>query len=146
MPLATVVSELARRTMKVAFEELERTVTPADSRAFRSTTLEHVRIEALDIERQLAARQELCNMRRLEPLLNGLEHYSRVVDVLCNGTPFLSWVWAPITLILRVASEYMESFQQIMKGYSKVRCERFLFSSALSYHIPIWWSKSYRCM
>lgn len=55
MPLAPAVSELARRTMNVAFEELERTVTPADSRAFRSATLEHVRIEALDIEKQLAS-------------------------------------------------------------------------------------------
>ncbi|CBX99800.1 hypothetical protein LEMA_P073890.1 [Plenodomus lingam JN3] len=106
--------------MNVAFEELERTVTPADSGAFRSVEVEHVRIEALDIEKQLAVRQALCNMRRLEPLLRGLEHYARVVDVLCNGTPFLPWIWAPITLILRVASEYMESFQQIMKGYSRI--------------------------
>jgi hypothetical protein len=56
-------------------------------------------------------------------LLNGLEHYSRVVEILCNGTPFLAWIWAPITLILRVASEYVEAFEQIMRGYSKV-CRR----------------------
>lgn len=62
-------------------------------------------------------------MRRLAPLFNGLEHYSRVVDILCNGTPFLSWIWAPITLILRAASEYVEAFEQIMKGYSKVSCQ-----------------------
>ena len=123
MPLTPAVSALARQTMRTAFENLERTVTPADSRAFRSTTLHHVRTAALELENQLAARQALCNMRRLAPLLNGLEHYSRVVDVLCNGTPFLSWIWAPITLILRAASEYVEAFEQIMKGYSKVSCQ-----------------------
>ncbi|KAL5120621.1 hypothetical protein ACEQ8H_001369 [Pleosporales sp. CAS-2024a] len=120
MPLTPAVSELARQTMKVAFEELERTVTPADSRAFRSSTLNQIRLEALDIEKQLAGRQALCNMRRLDPLLKGLEHYQSVVGILCNGTPFLPWIWAPITLILKVASDYMDGFQQIMKGYSKI--------------------------
>jgi hypothetical protein len=120
MPLAPAVSTLAQQTIRAAFENLELTVTPADSRAFRSTTLQHVRTAALELENQLAARQALCNMRRLEPLLKGLEHYSKVVDVLCNGTPFLPWIWAPIILILRVASEYVEAFEQIMKGYSKV--------------------------
>lgn len=129
MPLAPAVSAPARQTMRAAFEKLERTVTPADSRAFRSTTLLQVRTTALELENQLAARQALCNLRRLAPLLNGLEHYSKAVDVLCNGTPFLPWIWAPITLILRVASEYVEAFEQIMKGYSKVGCQTGIPSS-----------------
>jgi hypothetical protein len=120
MPLHPATSELARRTMRTAFEELERTVTPAESKFIRSTTLEQIRIEALHIEKQMAARQALCNMRRFDPLLDGLKHYADAVDILCNGTPFLSWIWSPITLILKVASDYTDSFQQIMAGYSKV--------------------------
>ncbi|WYZ42137.1 hypothetical protein EsH8_V_001032 [Colletotrichum jinshuiense] len=49
-----------------------------------------------------------------------MEHYSKSMDVLCNGTPFLPWVWSPITLILRIASEYVEAFEQIIKGYSRI--------------------------
>jgi hypothetical protein len=113
------VSALARQTMKTAFEELEQTVTPSDARKFQSmTTIQQVREEALGIEKQLAAKQALRNMRRLDPLFKGLEHYKNVVDVLCNGTPYLAWVWAPITFILRVASEYIEGFEKLMKGYS----------------------------
>ncbi|KAF2017850.1 hypothetical protein BU24DRAFT_161284 [Aaosphaeria arxii CBS 175.79] len=120
MPLAPVIAAPARQTMRNAFEELERTVTPADSRNFRSTGLHDVRSAALELENQLGARQALCNMRRLVPLIDGLEHYSNVVGILCNGTPFLPWVWAPITLILKVASEYVEALEEIMKGYSKI--------------------------
>jgi hypothetical protein len=36
-------------------------------------------------------------------LLRGMEHYSKVVEVLCNGTPYLSWIWAPIKLMLMVS-------------------------------------------
>ncbi|KAI0840034.1 hypothetical protein F5Y06DRAFT_246496 [Hypoxylon sp. FL0890] len=120
MPLKPAISALARQTIRAAFEELDHTITPADSRDFPNTTLHHVRKAALNIENQLAARQSLRNMRRLEPLFKGLEHYAKVVDVLCNGTPYLAWIWAPITLILRVASEYVEAFEQIIKGYSKI--------------------------
>jgi hypothetical protein len=120
MPLAPAGSRLARDTIKKAFEDLERTITPADSRSFHETTLQDVREAALDIENELAARQSLRNMRRLIPLFKGLEHYSKVVEVLCNGTPFLPWIWAPITLILRVAADYVNAFEQIIKGYSRM--------------------------
>jgi len=98
----TSTAPSALNLIKEAFQELENTVTLSDSRIFFSTTLEDVRNAALQIERQLAARQLLCNMRRLEPLLTGLDHYSKVIEVLCNGTPYLPWIWAPIKLILQV--------------------------------------------
>jgi len=120
MSLAPVASASARQTVQAAFEELRQTITPQDSRDFHRTTLQDVRKAALEIEAQLAARQSLRNMRRLMPLFKALEHYEKAVGVLCNGTPFLPWAWAPITLILRVASEYVEAFEQIMKGYSRI--------------------------
>lgn len=87
-----------------AFQDLENTITPGDSRLFSSTTLQGVRDAAIGIEVDLAARQKFCNIRRLSPLLDGLDHYSKAIEVLCNGTPYLPWIWAPIKLVLQVAS------------------------------------------
>ncbi|EAQ87140.1 hypothetical protein CHGG_03759 [Chaetomium globosum CBS 148.51] len=120
MPLAPVASPEATQMVRAAFEELKQTITPQDSRDFHQTTLQDVRQAALNIEVQLASRQCLRNMRRLMPLFQGLEHYANVMGVVCNGTPFLPWVWAPITLILRIACEHVEAFEQIMKGYSRI--------------------------
>ncbi|GAP92702.1 putative NACHT domain-containing protein [Rosellinia necatrix] len=120
MGLKPAISSVARRTMKSAFDDIESTITPDDSRGFSTVTLEDVKKAALDIENQLAARQALRNMRRLMPLFQGIEHYSHVVEILCNGTPYLSWIWAPITLILRIASEYVEAFEHVIKGYSRI--------------------------
>lgn len=138
MPLALVASPEARQMVHTAFEELKQTITPQDSRDFHKTTLHDVRQAALSIEVQLASRQCLRNMRRLMPLFQGLEHYAKTMDVLCNGTPFLSWAWAPITLILRIACEHVEAFEQIMKGYSRIAAalKRFeILSEAFSRNV-----------
>lgn len=106
--------------MQHAFEDLEKVITPQDSKDYHDCSLERVRLEALQIENQLGSRGWLRNMRRLRPLFTGLEHYSKVVDTLCNGTPFLPWVWAPITLILRIASEHIESFDSLIGAYGRI--------------------------
>ncbi|CEI70590.1 hypothetical protein FVEN_g920 [Fusarium venenatum] len=120
MPIKQTVSALAKSTIKIAYDELDRTISFEDKQNFSNTALHDVREAALKIENQLAARQSLRNMRRLMPLFLGLEHYSKVVDVLCNGTPYLPWIWAPITLILRISSEFVEAFEQIIKGYASI--------------------------
>lgn len=110
----------SRRSIERAFKDLERTISPAESRDFASTTLDNVRQAAIELERQLAARQSLRNMRRLEHLFMGLRHYSKVIDVLCNGTDYLPWIWAPIKLILKISSDYIDAFERIITAYSRI--------------------------
>ncbi len=95
-------SAQARHTLQDAFERFASTVTPDDRRLFHNTQLEDVRDEAIRIERQLRARRMQKNMARLDPFLQGMEHYSKIVEVLCNGTPYLPWIWAPVKLMLMV--------------------------------------------
>ena len=103
-PACAPGSVAAVDTIQQAFEDFERIVTPNDSFTFSATTLGNVRQAALDVERLLAARQSLCNVARLEPFFAGLEHYSKVIEILCNGTPYLPWIWAPVKLTLQVGT------------------------------------------
>lgn len=102
MPLTARVSLPAQRVIREAFEDLERTLSASDRANLKDTTLDDIRQAAHHIEDQLAARQSLRNMRRLLPLFTGLEYYSKSIEVLCNGTPYLPWIWAPIKLIIKV--------------------------------------------
>jgi len=86
-------SSQALRIIEEAFDKFEQTVTVDDARIFNSTTLQDVRQAALKIEDQLASRQSLRNLRRLQPFLEGLHRYGKTIDVLCNGTPYLPWIW-----------------------------------------------------
>jgi hypothetical protein len=91
--MAPIPSAHAQRSISDAFEKLERAVTTDDAREFHSTTLRDVRDAAKDIETELRARGMVRNMARLEPFFAGLDRYSKVVEILCNGTPYLPWIW-----------------------------------------------------
>jgi hypothetical protein len=83
------ISPLARLSIKDAFDRFKRTVSTDDARDFERTELQDVRAAAREIERELAARQSLRHMRRLQPFFDGIERYSKVVEILCNNTPYL---------------------------------------------------------
>ncbi|KAK4075423.1 transcriptional regulator family: Fungal Specific TF [Trichoderma aggressivum f. europaeum] len=106
--------------MREAFMELERTITVSDRAQLKHLSLEDVQQAALQVEKQLSASQSLRNMRRLSPLFTGLGYYSQAIEVLCNGTPYMPWLWAPIKLVLKISADYIEAFEQIIKVYSRL--------------------------
>ena len=88
--------------MNDAFEGLQKTIAASGARDVPPVCLQDVQTACLGIENLLASRGLLRNTRRLSRLFAGLEHYRRSIDVLCNGTDYLCWVWSPITVILQV--------------------------------------------
>lgn len=103
MPLSRRTSVQAQEVIRRAYKELESAVSASDALVFNKTTIEDVQKACRILENELGARGLLRNMGRLEPLLKGLECYGKVVDTLCQGTPFLPWIWAPIVTILKVS-------------------------------------------
>jgi hypothetical protein len=80
-------------TIESAFLKLKQSVNSNDAVVFQSTTLEDVWKAAEEIERVQRQRKSLRNMKRIEPLLLALDKYSKPVDILCQGTPYLPWIW-----------------------------------------------------
>ena len=105
-------SNEALKTIRQAFEEFEKDVNPTDRRTFTDMTLQQVRQALLDCEKDLDARGKNYNLRRIETFVHCIQHYSSSVDIVCNGTPYLAWIWSPITLILQVCVPiYMTTLQ-----------------------------------
>ena len=77
----------------VAFQRLGDLLTKDDARSFASTTMQDVWTAVKDIEKQLQSRKSLRGFHRIQPLLSGIEKYSGVVEVLCQGTPYLPYLW-----------------------------------------------------
>ena len=64
-----------------------------EARNFASTTMKDVWAAVRDVENHLQSRRCLRGFHRIRPFLAGLEQYSGVVEVLCQGTPYLPFIW-----------------------------------------------------
>jgi hypothetical protein len=76
-----------------AYEKFIRSVHPAEAARFENLTIEDIRETARTIETSQGTRRSLRNLRRIEPLLEALGKYGKTLDVLCNQTPYLAFVW-----------------------------------------------------
>jgi hypothetical protein len=76
-----------------AFERLRGSISKEDAHDFASAELQDVWKVVREIDAAQRRRQSAQNLRRVEPLLKGIEKYAKVIEVLCNGTPFLPYVW-----------------------------------------------------
>ena len=83
----------ASTTLEKAVSRLKSSVISQDAVLFQQTTLDDVKNAARAIETRQRERKSMHNMARLKPFFEGLEKYSRVIEVLCNGTDYLPWIW-----------------------------------------------------
>lgn len=88
-------------TIHKAFENLQSSISLEHRHHFASTKLEDVWGAIQEIQTAQRKRHSAQNLRRIEPLLEGLEKYAKVIEVLCNGTQYLSFIWVsrPPTVI-----------------------------------------------
>ncbi|RYP56345.1 hypothetical protein DL769_009929 [Monosporascus sp. CRB-8-3] len=96
-----------------AFNRFKETVSKEDQREFDRTAIQDVVDAMRSIQDSLRQRRENRNLRKLYPLLQGLEKYSRVIEVLSNGlSPYLPWIW--------ITSDYLGAFDKLIEAYGKI--------------------------
>jgi hypothetical protein len=103
-----------------AFANFETLIRPDDACMFKSTTLEAVDKAIRIIERDQEQRRSMRNLRRIAPLLQSLAKFGGALETLCQGTPYLCYIWAPIKLLLQIADEYGHAFDQILDAYDQI--------------------------
>jgi chemotaxis regulatin CheY-phosphate phosphatase CheZ len=82
-----------------AFDKLKGSLSSQDKKEFLNTTLADVRLAALAIETEQAARKSIRNVRRIKPFLDTMESYSKIIEVLCQGYPPMSFVWVGTAIL-----------------------------------------------
>lgn len=76
-----------------AFQRFSRTVSPQDVCEFNNTKLKDVWEAARAVQKAMADKGHARGLKRIEPLLERLEHYSPLVEFVCGSTHYLSWIW-----------------------------------------------------
>lgn len=69
-------------------------LSPQDINDFESTTLEDLKEEITRIQRIQVQRRSLRNLNKIKPFLNGIEQYSKVIEVFVNAKPdIMAFIW-----------------------------------------------------
>lgn len=84
---------MAQQLLERACQRFRDELTPQEDYEIQTTSWQDVQHTIVDIERQLAAQQCLRNLDRLSPYLNAVEGYGTVVEVFCNSSTFVPYVW-----------------------------------------------------
>ncbi|KAF7952570.1 uncharacterized protein EAE97_002067 [Botrytis byssoidea] len=114
---STYLTASPQDTIAGAFKRLKSLISQKDAHNFASTELKGVWLAVRQIDSSQRQRQSGQNLRRIEPFLRGVEKYSKIVETLCNGTPYLSFIWAPIKLMLQIASHHRDIFEALISAY-----------------------------
>jgi len=83
----------SRTIISDAFDRFKDTISQDHAYEFASTNLEDVWKAVREIDSSQRQRQSAQNLARIKPLLEGIEKYAKVMEVLCNSTPYLPYVW-----------------------------------------------------
>ncbi|KAF5231060.1 hypothetical protein FAUST_9501 [Fusarium austroamericanum] len=104
-----------------ACERLRKQLSPDDRATIQnSANMDDVRHAISQIENHLAARQSLRNFDRLTPFLDAIDRLTKPVDILCNGTPFMPYAWAPLKLILLTAQYHVHALDKLLSAYGSI--------------------------
>lgn len=69
-------------------------LSPEDIESFQFTNFDELKAAIDEIQRAQAQRRGFRNLNKIRPFLNGLEQYSKVIEVFVNVKPdIMAFVW-----------------------------------------------------
>ena len=108
----------AQHPTSLAFEEAfhEFKSDPATEKLLEGDYLSspaELRLTIKNIEEKQGSRKLILGLRRLKPLIEGLEKYSKIVEVFVNVKPdILAFIWGPIKTCLLVRLKNSHSYRK----------------------------------
>ncbi|KAK4221969.1 hypothetical protein QBC38DRAFT_460884 [Podospora fimiseda] len=111
---------MASRLIELSCQRFRQSIDVSDDRELQKLSLDDVRQGVLDIQRELRAKQCLRNLDRLTPYLDAADRYSKAVSHLCNGVPFMPYIWAPLMVILQSVRHQTHALDKILSAYSQI--------------------------
>jgi hypothetical protein len=104
-----------------ALENFTRNLSQKEKADFRFTTISDVYKEIDRIQKDQESKGLLQNLRRLQPLIDGLQRYSSVIEQFVNVKPnILAFIWGPIKLFLQISSTHVKCFNIILNALRRI--------------------------
>ncbi|KAI2633104.1 hypothetical protein GGS26DRAFT_555304 [Hypomontagnella submonticulosa] len=95
-------------------------LTKKEEDDFRMTSLEDLRDCVRTIQRDQEQSRKMMYMKRLEPFLETMQQYGKVLDVFVNTSEIVAFIWGPMKFILLVTKTFSDAFHCVLDAYQDI--------------------------
>ena len=89
-------------SFRLILSKFKKRLTQKEQDDFQFATLDDVRLEMARIQREQASKKEMMNMPRIQPFLEAMEQFGKVIEVFLNTSEFVAFIWGPMKFVLQV--------------------------------------------
>ncbi|KAI1410433.1 hypothetical protein F5Y13DRAFT_167760 [Hypoxylon sp. FL1857] len=84
------------------------------------TSLEELQACIRTIQQEQEQKRRMMYMKRLDPFLQTMEQYGKVLDVFVNTSEIVAFIWGPMKFILLIAKTFSDAFHSILDAYQTI--------------------------
>ncbi|KAL8303462.1 hypothetical protein RB597_005051 [Gaeumannomyces tritici] len=95
-------------------------LTPQELDYFQSSRLEDVQHALSRVQSEQEAKGSLRFLRRIEPFVNTMLEYSKVVEVFINVEETMALIWGPLRFMLMMTKNVAEAFSSLLDTYQQI--------------------------
>ncbi|KAI1458190.1 hypothetical protein F4805DRAFT_150609 [Annulohypoxylon moriforme] len=95
-------------------------LTPNEETEFQMTNLEGLQNCIRTIQHNQEKKRRMMYMKRLDPFLQTMEQYGKVLDIFVNTSEIVAFIWGPMKFILLVTNTYSEAFHSVLDAYQEI--------------------------
>lgn len=89
---------------KNAVADFQKRLKPGEEAQFKFTTLNGLKLAAKDIQENQRKTKTARNLTRIQPFLQAMTEYSKVIEVFLNTSSILCFIWGPMKFMLSVCN------------------------------------------
>ncbi|CAO2653806.1 Nn.00g032170.m01.CDS01 [Neocucurbitaria sp. VM-36] len=91
-----------------------------DLENFKKTALVDLRQTIGELQEKQHASRRLQGLNRIQPFLEAMDQFGKVITIFANTNEILAFVWGPVKLLLSIANTSVEAFKGLLDVYSSI--------------------------
>ncbi|CAI7590736.1 unnamed protein product [Penicillium crustosum] len=114
--MANTYTPLFERSLEVFKKDLNK----KDRDNFKFSTLEDLEKCLTQLQAKHRSQRRMQNLNRLKPFLEAMNQFGKVVEVFCNSSELVPFLWGPVKFLLLIADTFESAFSELLDTYEYI--------------------------
>lgn len=114
--MASTYTPLFERSLEAFKKDLNK----KDRDSFKFSTLEDLEQCLTQLQVKHRSQRRMQNLNRLKPFLEAMNQFGKVVEVFCNSSQIVPFLWGPVKFLLLIADTFENAFSELLDTYEYI--------------------------